>query len=275
MTGIIMSVLILSGCQWNQYFDENEKGKKIDNVSDQSSLEESEKLSEENNSNGKNASNKIDKLVLEASYFNEVTEVNGKKEIVNAENTMALVNKTYSLPGDYIPQDLMRPNVAFSFGEQDIEKSYLRKEAAIALEKMFEAAKKDGIQLYASSGYRSYNRQKKVFQVEASKSGEEKAAQVVAFPGNSEHQTGLAMDITSESMNFLLNEDFANKPEGRWLKDNAHMYGFILRYPKGKEEITGYQFEPWHFRYVGEKAAKIIHERNWTMEEYFEHVSKI
>lgn len=214
-------------------------------------------------------------LTLEAAYFNEIVEANGKKEIANPDNILVLVNKEFSLPAGYAPGDLVRPKVAFSFGEQDIEKSYLRKEAAEALEQMFQAAAKEGIQLYASSGYRSYGRQQAIFQNEIEQVGEEKAAQVVATPGSSEHQTGLTMDITSESAQFALSEKFGEMKEGEWLRNNAHLYGFILRYPKGKENITGYSYEPWHFRYVGKKAAKVIFERNWTLEEYFENVAKI
>ena len=98
---------------------------------------------------------------------------------------------------------------------------------------------------------------------------------VVANPGFSEHQTGLAMDISSLSANRDLTEEFGETIEGKWLKENAHLFGFILRYPKGKESITGYQYEPWHFRYVGEKVAPIIFSKNLTLEEYFKKVEKI
>ncbi|WP_212962997.1 M15 family metallopeptidase [Siminovitchia fordii] len=267
ITGITMTVLFLTGCQWNHFTGESgHLHKPNDDATEQSSLEKGQDLSNQKKENPE--------LMLESTYFNEVVEVDGKKEIANAGNKLAMVNKSFSLPSDYIPKDLVRPQVTFSFGNQDIEKSYLRKEAAKALETMFDAAEKEGIQLYASSGYRSYERQKEVFQVESDRSGEKKASEAVAAPGSSEHQTGLAMDITSESVQFLLVEEFEQEPEGKWLKDNAHNYGYILRYPRGKEDITGYQFEPWHFRYVGKKAAKTIYERNWTLEEYFEHVSK-
>ncbi|HEY4552457.1 MAG TPA: M15 family metallopeptidase [Bacillaceae bacterium] len=214
-------------------------------------------------------------LTLEASYFNEIQEVNGEKEIRNPENVLALVNKVFALPSVYEPGDLVRPSVAFSFGNQEIEKSYMRKEAAQALEQMFLAAKKENIQLLAASGYRSYSRQVAVLDAEISKVGKEQAVQAVAPPGKSEHQTGLAMDITSESVKFGLTESFGETPEGQWLRDNAHKFGFILRYPKGKESITGYQYEPWHFRYVGTEAAKTIFENNWTLEEYFSKVKKL
>ena len=215
------------------------------------------------------------KLTLEAALFNEVVQVNGKNVIQNATNTMALVNKEYALPDGYAPSDLVRPKVEFSFGDQDIEKSYLRKEAAAAMELMFSDALKNGIHLFAVSGYRSYERQKVVFDAEVNKVGYEKAVQAVAVPGNSEHQSGLSMDISSESAQFGLTEQFGETPEGKWLANNAHRFGFIQRYPKGKEGITGYQYESWHYRFVGVKAATEIFENGLTLEEYFNIVEKI
>ncbi|TCJ02895.1 M15 family metallopeptidase [Cytobacillus praedii] len=212
---------------------------------------------------------------LEAAFFNDVKVVNGRNIIQNPTNFMVLVNKEFSLPDGYTPEDLVRPNVLFSFGDQDIEKAYMRQDAATALEKMFEEAKKLGIHLFAVSGYRSYNRQIQVYKAEVNKFGEEKAALAVAVPGTSEHQTGLTMDLSSQSAKFELSEQFGETPEGKWIAANAHLYGFILRYPKGKEGITGYKYEPWHFRYVGKEAATIIYKKGWTLEEYFGTVKKI
>ena len=212
---------------------------------------------------------------LASEFFNDIKEVDGRNIIQNPTNTVSLVNKEFGLPDGYVPDDLIRPKVSFSFGDQDIEKSYLREEAGKALEEMFNAAQKDGVYLYAVSGYRSFTRQQDVFAAEINRVGEEKALEAVAYPGNSEHQTGLAMDISSESVGFLLEEGFTDTKEGKWLANNAHQYGFILRYPKGKEAITGYKFEPWHFRFVGKKSAKDIYENDWTLEEYFNKVRKI
>ncbi|WP_254842777.1 D-alanyl-D-alanine carboxypeptidase family protein [Bacillus sp. MRMR6] len=216
-----------------------------------------------------------DLLSLESIFFNEVKQVDGKNIIQNSTNTMALVNKEFYLPEDYVPEDLVRPEVPFSFGDVENDKSLMRKEAASALEKMFAEAEKAGIELFAVSGYRSYERQKILFDAETSRVGIEQAMQVVAIPGSSEHQSGLAMDISSRAVALNLVEGFADTDEGKWLAENAHRFGFILRYPKGKEQITNYIFEPWHFRYVGNKAAQIIHEYNWTLEEYFNEVKKI
>ncbi|WP_102274898.1 M15 family metallopeptidase [Cytobacillus massiliigabonensis] len=212
---------------------------------------------------------------LEAAFFNDVKVVNGKNVIQNPTNSMVLVNKEFSLPDGYTPEDLVRPNVLFSFGNQDIEKAYMRKEAAKALETMFAEAKKQGIHLFAVSGYRSYDRQTQVYSAEINKYGAEKAAKAVAVPGTSEHQTGLTMDLSSQSAKFELSEQFGETAEGKWIAANAHHYGFILRYPKGKEGITGYKYEPWHFRFVGKEAAAIIYKNGWTLEEYFGTVKKI
>lgn len=212
---------------------------------------------------------------LESHFFNEIKEVDGKLTIQNPLNILSLVNKQYALPDNYIPEDLVRPNVPFSFGDQDIEKSYLRKEAADQLKVMFEGAAKENIEIFAVSGYRSYDRQTAIFNAKVGQVGEEAATQVVAIPGFSEHQSGLAMDVSSRSNGLELTQEFGDTVEGKWLAANAHKYGFVLRYPKGKESITGYQYEPWHFRYVGVDAATVIFEKNLTLEEYFNIVEKI
>jgi zinc D-Ala-D-Ala carboxypeptidase len=214
-------------------------------------------------------------ITLEEIFFNQLKEVNGQKIILNPENKMALVNKQFGLPDTFLPNDLVRPNVSFSFGNQKIDKSLMRKEAAVALEKMFREAKRNEIELFAVSGYRSYDYQEALFQAEVDRVGLDKAVEAVAVPGQSEHQTGLAMDISSRGENMLLTAEFGNSKEGKWLTANAHRFGFILRYPKGKESITGYQYESWHFRYIGIKAALIIYKNNWTLEEYFQLVKKV
>lgn len=270
----MLAGIFLSGCQLqNPFQKQQDEVKPIDEPAHVDDHNQTQHNHKENPPLKQHPNDQ--ELALEAAYFNEIKEVNGEKEILNPDNILALVNKTYSLPGTYIPADLVRPNVVFSFGNQDIEKSYLRKEAAQSLEMMFTAAKEEGIVLFASSGYRSYSRQDTIFRSEVERAGEEKAVQAVAIPGKSEHQTGLAMDITGESVNYLLTEEFGKKPEGIWLKKNAHRFGYILRYPKGKEGLTGYQYEPWHFRYVGAKAADLIYKKGWTLEEFFEQVRKI
>ncbi|MFJ8219738.1 D-alanyl-D-alanine carboxypeptidase family protein [Bacillus cereus] len=177
-----------------------------------------------------------------------------------------VVNKHRKLPSNYRPNDLIVPNVKFSFDEI-LEKNYMRKESAIALEKLFFLAKQDGIVLHAISGFRSEKYQKSVYRRNVETQGQLQADKVSAKPGHSEHQTGLTMDVSADSVNNTLETQFANTAEGTWLKNNAHRAGFIIRYLKGKEHITGYSYEPWHIRYVGE-IAKDIYEKNITLEEY-------
>ncbi|PEJ11467.1 M15 family metallopeptidase [Bacillus wiedmannii] len=181
-------------------------------------------------------------------------------------SVQAVVNKEYGLPEDYKPEDLVVPNVPFSFSGT-LEKSYLRKEAAEALERLFDLAKKEGIQLNAVSGFRSYDYQKKLYANNVKRKGQEHTDRFSAKPGHSEHQTGLTMDVSSKSANNELELTFANTKEGKWLKENAHRAGFIIRYPKGKESITGYAFEPWHIRYVGD-IAESIYKKKLTLEEF-------
>ncbi|WP_425447147.1 M15 family metallopeptidase [Dethiothermospora halolimnae] len=193
---------------------------------------------------------------------------NGNKIIKDPNDVLVLANKERELSSDYIPKDLIIPNVRFPF-EENLPKKQMREVAAKALEKLFDAANKETIHLFATSGYRSYDRQKNLFNYYTKQHGEEAANKFSAKPGQSEHQTGLAMDVTSQSVGFNLTEDFGQVVEGKWLKENAHRFGFIIRYPKGKEGITGYQYEPWHIRYVGKEVAKDIYENNLTLEEYY------
>ncbi len=263
----LSAMLLLSGCQSLQlnFTDENNKGS-------QEELNAENPNREQQMVKGEELENS---LTLPAEFFNQVVETDGIKVIQNYENVLALVNKSYYLPDFYKPNDLVRANVEYSFGDEQVEKALLRREAASALEEMFQAAKEEGIELFAVSGYRSYERQQAVFAAEVATVGQEAAEEAVAFPGSSEHQTGLAMDISSLSVGLNLTQDYEHTAEGQWLAENAHQFGFILRYPKGKEAITGYKFEPWHYRYVGKEYADEIYEKNVTLEEFFEIVKSI
>lgn len=196
---------------------------------------------------------------------------NGKQIVTNVDSLLVLVNKNRNIPADYIPKDMVIPDVAFAFAG-DSPKKYLREEAASALEGLFQGAQDAGLDLLATSGYRSYETQKALFENKARALGEEEANRTSAYPGQSEHQTGLAMDITCTQASFGLSEGFGELEEGIWVKENAHKYGFIIRYPKGKEDITGYSYEPWHLRFVGKETAGYIYDKGITLEEYFAQV---
>ena len=205
-------------------------------------------------------------LVEEYNYDqNQVGSINHPSSLT------VLVNKLNQLPQEYVPEDLVIPNVKFSFSG-DNPKKYMREEAARALEQMFQGAKENGYRIYALSGYRSYEKQKSLYTNYVSQYGQASADQFSAQPGKSEHQTGLAMDVTSESVGFELVGEFGETDEGKWLAENAHIYGFILRYPSDKTDITGYMYEPWHFRYVGVSLAQEIYRTKLSLEEYYESI---
>lgn len=189
------------------------------------------------------------------------------EQVENPDSIEVLVNKQHLLPESYEPSDLVKPDVPFYF-EEDLPKRYMREEAAEALEKLFEAARAEGLNLVGASGYRSYERQKQIYESNVAKMGKEAADKVSAFPGASEHQTGLAIDVTSSEMGYGLDQAFGDTEEGKWLANHAYQYGFIIRYPEGRTEVTGYSYEPWHLRYVGKKAAEEIHKNNLVLEEY-------
>ena len=153
-----------------------------------------------------------------------------------------IVNKTYALPSDYDP------------GIDPV--------AYAALEEMFAGAYAEGITLWIASGYRSYATQDWLYNNYVAMDGKEAADTYSARPGHSEHQTGLAFDL-----NYVA-DFFATTPEGIWLANNSWKYGFIIRYQKNKEAVTGYKYEPWHVRYVGKDAAKAIYDSGLCLEEY-------
>ncbi|MDK2868436.1 MAG: zinc D-Ala-D-Ala carboxypeptidase [Clostridiales bacterium] len=189
------------------------------------------------------------------------------KITAKGQNPMHLVNKVNNLAPDFIPDGLVEPNVRGV--KAGMQVSEIVKEP---LGKMFQAAEKEGLVLFLASAYRSYGYQEDLFHKKVCTVGAEAANQYVAKPGQSEHQTGLAVDITCESEQYDLNETFATTKEGKWLSKNAHHFGFILRYPADKVLLTGYNNEPWHFRYIGDnEIAAFIYEKQLCLEEYIEN----
>nr|WP_238162549.1 M15 family metallopeptidase [Cohnella sp. AR92] len=209
-------------------------------------------------------------LIQNAPAMTVKKNSDGLAVITNSDSLLVLVNKKRNLSSSYIPEDLVVPDVEFSFSG-DSPKKKLRKAAADALEELFNAAKDDGVTLKAVSGYRSYATQKSIFDRNAELKGAEVANRTSAHPGQSEHQTGLAMDVSSASANFELETTFGDTKEGKWLAKHAYEYGFIIRYPKDMQDITGYTYEPWHVRYVGKDVAKaVLDSGSKTLEEFME-----
>jgi len=192
---------------------------------------------------------------------------NIEKDILNED--LFLVNRKNIIAKDFIPKSLRIPNVDFvSYADPEVRK--MDTVAATALEKMFNDAKVEGILLLAVSGYRDYSYQQKLY-ADAKLQGEE---EYVAPPGASEHQTGLAMDVLSNK-HTTLDEGFDKTQAFQWLQDNCYKYGFIIRYPKGTESITGYKYEPWHIRYVGVDGATEITQKQITLEEYMGRINTL
>ncbi|RIE02802.1 M15 family metallopeptidase [Cohnella faecalis] len=218
---------------------------------------------------GENSSNAIPAWAANSLPSLTVERKNGLAVISNPSSLYVLVNKKRNLSSSYAPKDLVQPDIPFSF-DGDSPKKKLRRQAAEALEKLFAGAGKAGIELKGVSGYRSYATQKAIFTANADKKGEAEANRTSAYPGQSEHQTGLAIDVSSAAVGYALEESFGKTKEGKWLAAHASEYGFIIRYPKGKEKITGYKYEPWHIRYIGKEAAKDITASGQTLEQYFD-----
>lgn len=178
-----------------------------------------------------------------------------------------LVNKHRRLPPGWAPPDLVEPDVAFTFSGED-PKRRLREPAARALESLFAAAARAGTPLAAVSGYRSEQTQADLYGLAVSQRGEAAADAHHARPGHSEHQTGLAMDVTSADGTCAVEDCFGATPAAAWLASHAAEHGFIVRYPAGKEAITGYGYEPWHLRFVGVEVAQQLAAAGLVLEEH-------
>lgn len=208
---------------------------------------------------------KFIKVVIIISSIILIFSTNFNGETLNNSNIIAnlvVVNNYNKLDKNYVPKNLVKVNIPFIDSISEEEKQ-LEENVALQLEKLVKMASSEGINYLGTSGYRSCKSQKEIYYNRVKSQGLKKANEYVAKPGTSEHQTGLCIDLTNEDRWFV-----EVTKEAKWLKENAHKFGFILRYPKGKEDITGKKFEPWHIRYVGEDIAKYIYENNLTLEEY-------
>lgn len=187
-------------------------------------------------------------------------------EAASERGLLVLVNKENSVDKSYKPEDLTA--IKYYVSDRSAASRYMRKEAAEAFHRLVEEAGAEGVELLMTTAYRSYEFQQILYNNYVANEGQEAADTFSAKPGKSEHQTGLAVDVSAQSVGYQLTTEFENTKEGKWLAENAHRYGFIIRFPKGKEDITGYMYEPWHLRYVGDFAAQEIYEQGVTLEEY-------
>lgn len=194
---------------------------------------------------------------LDIEFYTEMDE------ITNYDEVDALVNKYHKLPSNYEAKDLVTLSKTYSSRGHKIKKA-----ASEPLMKMIDAARADGLNLLVISGYRTERTQRGLFNNSVKRHGMDHALIYSAKPGYSEHQLGLAVDLNSTE------ESFDQTKEYKWLKANSYKYGFIERYPKGKEFITGYGYEPWHYRYLGVDLATKVYTENVTYEEYLVKHSK-
>ena len=198
----------------------------------------------------KNVNMNLDKT----QYIDKIPAKNLNKEII-------LVNKYYYLDENYVPNNLEKINNQYA-----LDNMKLVKEAKEAFEKLSKDASKENLNIIAMSSYRSYSYQIDLYNRYAKSDGKEKADTYSGRAGHSEHQTGLAVDVYNKKVPYT---SFENTKEYEWMMKNAYKYGFILRFPKDKEEETGYHFESWHYRYVGIDIATYIKENNISFEEYY------
>jgi len=187
------------------------------------------------------------------------------KSVDDPASTWVVVNKSRALqPISYAPADLVYPDVAY------VNRQPMRAEVADALVAMFRAGKQEaGLDFSVETAYRSFDSQTRVYDDDFARNGQAFADTDTARPGHSEHQTGLAVDISAVPAACSLDACFGDTPQGKWLAANAWRFGFLLRYPADKVDVTGYPHEAWHYRYIGETAAADMHDRGiLTLEEY-------
>lgn len=216
---------------------------------------EYEKVRKENNLSYLQALNTV-------NYPNYFEKYHLPKPAIFTSSYLALVNKAFYLDSSYIPKNLISlKDTNISYIKRENENMQANDYILKKYEKLEDAAKSLGFDLYIFSAYRSYEKQKHIYYVVNNKNDN-----TVARPGFSEHQLGYSLDIST--LQYGLTNHFENSDEFNWLKNNAHKFGFVLRYPKEKENITGYSYEAWHFRFVGESIAEFIYDNDLTLEEY-------
>jgi D-alanyl-D-alanine carboxypeptidase len=179
---------------------------------------------------------------------------------------LILVNKEKGLAKEYVPEDLAE--ISYFAKDRSPQWRKMRQEAVQAFHALCEDALEQEMEIVVTTAYRSYDFQSSLYYSYVESRGQEWADRYSAKPGTSEHQTGLAADCSSPSVGYQLTSTFGDTPEGKWLAENAHRFGFIIRYPEGKEAITGYNYEPWHIRYVGVLSAEQIYTKGITLEEW-------
>lgn len=240
---------------------DKEKLQKLDNINTKIDYFKMDYLDRYLSYKIKNPNLKSEDIVIRVNIGLDNPYYTNTKITPYANKNYLLSNKYIAMKEDYIPDNLESIDTSCAIGGMK-----LVSEARVAFEKMCKDAKKDGMTIRAMSSYRSYAYQVKLYNNYVKQDGKEEADTYSARPGFSEHQTGLVTDIDNAVIEYT---SFEKTKEFNWMKDNAYKYGFILRYPKGFENITGYNYESWHYRYVSSEIATYIHKNNITFDEYY------
>ena len=246
--------------------EEEKKLKELDNINEK--IDYFNELYIDRYINYKNKNPKLDitQIIKNVNMNLDQTPYEYTKEAKNTNTSMVLVNKYYYLTEDYVPDNLQNINRKYALSNMRMVE-----EAKDAFEKLSKDAQENDLTIIAMSTYRSYTYQVNLYNRYKKQDGEEKADTYSGRPGHSEHQTGLAVDVYNKEKDYT---KFETTKEYEWMMEHAHEYGFILRFPKGKENETGYTYEAWHFRYVGIDAATYIHNNNISLEEYVATILK-
>lgn len=263
---VMCAAVVISGCGARQAMPQEDDGSVIasgdgDNVDVTDEKEEEKETEKNSDTSAETTKNQVKPA--------EDKSIRGIPDAIDTRTTddgdlLVVVNKYHAVSNNYTPKNLVTIDDKYGTWKN----MQLKAEAYDAYVKLYNDAKAQGFDLKLCSTMRSYETQRTLYNNAVKNKGKEVANIRSAYPGRSEHHTGLAIDVTSASMGWGLKQDFADYPDGKWINEHCQEYGFIIRYPKGKTDITGYDYEPWHLRYVGVEAATYIMENDLTLEEY-------
>jgi zinc D-Ala-D-Ala carboxypeptidase len=213
-------------------------------------------------------------LVAENSTINHCVDKYKSQiyEIANPEDLTAIINKNFKIPSNYVPSDLV---LLTSEHYPVVQNTFLRRIIIEDLEKMLNAMSDENINVLIISGWRSHDGQLAAYNRWVTKVGTSNAQGYAALPGHSEHQLGTVLDFAGFDNNNVRSYMFENTTASNWLKENAYKYGFVMSYPKNSLNITGYNYEPWHYRYVGTEIANKLNANNTTLTEYLLEINNI
>ncbi len=236
------------------------KLQKLNNINKKISYFKMENLDRYISYKNKNKDLSDEQIIKDVNMDLDKKQYEDMHETINLNKINILVNKHNYLKEDYVPENLKSLSSTYALSNMKMVE-----EAANAFESLSKDASKENYKIIAMSTYRSYEYQVDLYNKYVKSDGKDAADTYSGRPGNSEHQTGLAVDVYNQTETYT---NFEKTKEYNWMQENAYKYGFILRFPKGKENETGYEFESWHYRYVGKDIAKYIHKHNITLEEY-------